>query len=614
MGTDVVTRSFDFARTGANKAETTLTPGAVKTRGVKVLLTLLTPDDPRVEAQPLYLSAVNIKGKTRDVIYQATMGNTVFAWDAITGEELWKTNLGIPITGSQAIDMHNINVKWGILSTPVIDRATGTLYACCWISPDGTGAWQTGRYFVAALDIASGALKPGKPLLPLHGATYEPEPPGTTQTFDSMERKQRAALAIVNGAVIICFGTVQETAKSARGWVIAVDTARWTIAATWCSTSRGSGGGIWMSGSGPAIQSDGSIWVVTGNGEFDGQVDFAESVIRLSYTPPSARAGGSLKVAGWWTPWTDDGRIGRSPEGETGTAVKPASRKPRAASQTEALVAHLLEQPKPANFRMVPHLARMGVKPMDMGAAWGDQDLGASGIVLVEQLGVALVSGKDGILYTIKLAKPGDTAPSDLAPAKAPANYSRLATAPILYTYFDPTVNPATPNPETLNVLSGNVTHHLHGTPLYWQSSAHGQMHFCGGENGNLRAWTIGRDCTSTYLGCSSAIASADSPRPSGGMPGWSIALSANGNDGGVVWAMIPYRDANMELTNGRLLAYDAANLAQFADGSGEIVPLWDSQDWGWNFLHPKFNRPIAVDGKVIVPTYDGRVLVLGLA
>jgi len=31
-------------------------------------------------------------------------------------------------------------------------------------------------------------------------------------------------------------------------------------------------------------------------------------------------------------------------------------------------------------------------------------------------------------------------------------------------------------------------------------------------------------------------------------------------------------------------------------------------------FLSHKFNRAIAVDGKVIVPTYDGRVFVLGLA
>ena len=129
----------------------------------------------------------------------------------------------------------------------------------------------------------------------------------------------------------------------------------------------------------------------------------------------------------------------------------------------------------------------MGALVTGMGGAWGDQDLGASGIVLVESSGIGLVSGKDGLLYTLSLAHPGETAATDLAPAKAPANYARLAARPIMYTYFDPTIDPATPNPATLNRLIGNVTHHLHGTPVYWVSAAHGPMHFCGGENGNLR-------------------------------------------------------------------------------------------------------------------------------
>ena len=44
-------------------------------------------------------------------------------------------------------------------------------------------------------------------------------------------------------------------------------------------------------GHGPAIQSDGSIWVVTGNGEFDGEVDFGESVVRLRYARPRQYQG-----------------------------------------------------------------------------------------------------------------------------------------------------------------------------------------------------------------------------------------------------------------------------------------------------------------------------------
>jgi len=226
MITDVITRSFDFARTGANTAETTLTPAAVKTRGVRILQTLTIPDDPRLEAQPLYLSGIEINGKARNVIYQASMGNTVYAWDADTGALLWKTNLGTPINGSNDIDAHDINVKWGILSTPVIDRPAGLIYVCAWISPDHSGRWQNGEHFVAALDIVSGAPRLDKPMLSLEGAQFDPGPGGSKQEFRSKERKQRAALAMVDGAVIVCFGTIAETDPSARGWVIAVDTAR----------------------------------------------------------------------------------------------------------------------------------------------------------------------------------------------------------------------------------------------------------------------------------------------------------------------------------------------------------------------------------------------------
>lgn len=603
MSTDVTTRSFDRARTGANTSETVLTPGAVRTRGVKVLLTLITPDDPRLEAQPLYLSKVEIGGKVRNAVYQATMGNTVYCWDADTGELLWKTKLGEPITGTTAIDTHNINVHWGILSTPVIDRAGGVLYACAWISTDGTGRSESGQHFVAALDIATGAMKGNKPLLSLEGVTFDPGHGLPVLAFRSIERKQRSALALIGGALIVCFGTIQETATGARGWVIAVEVARWTIGAAWCSTARGSGGGIWMSGAGPAIQSDGSIWVVTGNGDFDGQVDFGESVVRLAYETSSVGHPGAFRVKGWWAPWTDHARTGGDPEGN---ALKPADRAVRA------------NLPKASNFRKLLFLARSGLAVMD--ADWGDQDLGASGIVLVEHAGVALVSGKDGILYTIKLSDPGETKSGDLSAAGSPANYARLASPPILYTYFDTTVNPATPDPKALNRWPGNVTHHLHGTPVSWTSAERGSVHFCGGENGNVRAWVLKPDASSAYLGCSAAFASPDSvaspnPKgPKGGMPGWGIALSANGTTDGVLWGLMPFGDANTDKTNGRLLAFDAANFSRFADGSGEIVPLWDSQQWNWNFLHPKFNRPVPADGKVFVPTYDGRLLVLGLA
>ena len=589
MPVSVTTRGYDHARSGANIAETVLTPAAVRARGIKQALVLKIPDDPRLDSQPLYLAGLEAGGRRRNVVIQATMANWVHAFDADTGEALWHRQLGPAVNSTRAIDMHLTNKQWGVLSTPVADVRAGRLYACCWTSEDGD--WAKARHKVAAIDLATGDLT--QPLLDLHGVT------SGALTFDSTERKQRAALTLLDGpTLLIPFGTVAEDEKSAHGWLIAIDIASWSVGATWSSTSRGSGGGIWMSGAGPAIQRDGTIWIVTGNGDFDAAHDFGESIVKLAYHPPLDGAAGRFEVKGWWAPYTDDGRMGGNPGGEAVRAVLP--------------------QRQPSNFRVGPHLARLGMAQFD--DAWKDQDLGASGIILIEELGVALASGKDGILYTVRLDRPGDTTPGSLDPANVAGNFAKLAAAPILYTYFDPAVPPAPANSSVLNLYSADRTHHLHGTPVAWKSAAHGWMHFCGGENGNLRAWRIGADRTSVFLANSEAWASPLSNAgpgpnaPHGGMPGWSLTLSADGEDGGIIWGMIPYGDANMEITTSRLVAYDASAFGRFADGSGEIVPLWDSQDWNWTILHPKFNRPVVADGKVFVPTYGGELLVLTLA
>jgi hypothetical protein len=588
----VLTRSFDNARTGANLTESVLTPTTVRTRGIRKLFSLPVTGDKRgCEAQPLIVPDLEIANGTRhDVVFLASMANEVLAFDANDGALLWHRTLGTPINGTQAIDEHLINDHWGILSTPVIDPAAGLLYACAWISPDGSAA--KGQHWLYQLTLRDGSSP--KPPINLEGTTFDPGHGLKAIQFRSAERKQRAALALSAGAVFIPFGTVQETAETARGWMIAVDTRSWRISATWCSTARGSGGGIWHSGGGPAVDADGFLYVITGNGDFDGVTDFAESIVKLRYTPPAAGRSGSIAAVDWWTPWTDDGRTGGNPEGEAPTAT-----------------------PKASNFRLVAHLARLGVAPEDMGNAWGDQDFGSGGPVLVQSAGVLLCAGKDGILYAAGTTSLGKTEPGDLDQAQTPRNYMKLKCPPIFYTYYPgPAPSPEPNNPTALNVLFGQTTHHLHGTAVLWHSTAHGTMHFCGGENGNLRAWRLNADGTSTFLANSAESASPQAPVPPGGMPGWMISLSANGGTDGVVWALVPAGDANMELTPGRLLAYDAANFGTFGDGSHQLVVLWDSWDFGAGtaFTHPKFNRPVAWNGKLFVPTYDGRVDVYGLA
>jgi hypothetical protein len=589
MSIAITTRSYDNNRSGANTQETILTPAAVGTQGIKQLFSLTTPGDARgCEAQPLIVPNVTLaNGSTHDVVYLATMANQVFAFDANTGARLWMVELGTPINGTRAIDSYLINDHWGILSTPVISTERGALYACAWISPDGSVA--NAKHFLHAISLQDGSAL--HPPLNLEGAIYDPGHGLKEQQFVSAQRKQRAALLLVNGAVFISFGTIAETSKTARGWLIAVDTATFSISATWTSTSRGSGGGIWHSGGGPAADADGSIYVVTGNGDFDAVTDFGESIVKLQYTPPSSSGPGSLAVTDWWTPWTDDGRIGENPEGEDA------------------------QEPLPSNVRLVARLAARGVKPMDMGNAWGDQDFGAGGPVLAQAEGLVLAAGKDGILYTGNAQDLGKTKPTDLEPATTAQNYGRLKVPPIFYTYYPgPQLSPEPDNIASLNVVEAQRTHHLHGTPVLWQSAANGLMHFCWGENGNLRAWSLNNAGVSSYLGSSAEVASANAPVPPGGMPGGMISLSANGNTGGIVWASIPYLDANMVISPGRFLAYDAADLGKFSDGSGWIKPLWDSQQWNWQYSHNKFNRPVTWNGRVFLPTYNGDVLVLGLA
>jgi hypothetical protein len=577
----VWTRGYDNARSGSNTHEAILTAQAVGTRGIKQLFTLRVPDDARgVEAMPLVAPGVTLDdGSKHDVVLLATMGNVVYAFDANDGKELWTRKLGGPVNGTAAIDAHRINEHWGILSTPVVHD--GTLYGCAWISPDGRV--KKAQHFAFALQLRNG--KDVHPPLNLEGATFDPGHGIASVVFSSAARKQRSALGVTRGALVIPFGTIAESASTARGWLIAVDLATWKIAASWCSTARGSGGGVWMAGSGPAILPNGDLSFFTGNGDFDGVTDFGESLVRLRYTPAAGNTKASFTAVDWWTPWTDDGRTGKNPEGE-GAAL-------------------------PTNHRGIARLAKEGRLRTNMAAGeWGDMDLGSAGVAYSAALDLLVGAGKDGVLYAAKAANLGKTRPAELDPAHNQANYAKLAFRPIFLTYYPPALDPAPRDIVSLNVLFADRTHHQHGAPVYFDSPEFGPMLFNWGENENGRAWKL-EAAACQYLARTLEVASPNAAIPSGGMPGGMVSLSSNGKEPGtaVLWACIPHDDANATLSPGRLVAYAATRF-----DNGMLVKLWDSQDWNHRFTHNKFGAPVVANGKLYVPTYDGTVIVYGLA
>ena len=186
MSSSVLRCSYNNARPGANPAESVLTAAAVRSRGIRRLFSLPLPGDRRgAEAQPLIVPGVGLPGgRTRDLLLLATMANQVFAFDANDGTPVWQHALGTPITSSGRIDEHPINDHWGILSTPVVDASAGVMYACAWMSPDGsyTGA----QHWLHALSIVDGHAV--HPPLNLEGATYDPGHGQPVQSFASATR------------------------------------------------------------------------------------------------------------------------------------------------------------------------------------------------------------------------------------------------------------------------------------------------------------------------------------------------------------------------------------------------------------------------------------------
>ena len=139
-----------------------------------------------------------------------------------------------------------------------------------------------------------------------------------TQDFNSTMRKQRSSLVEtnINGvkAIFGCSGTIYETAAGASGYCFAFDVASNKMTAMLALTA-GEGAGVWMAGQGAAADPEGNLYVITGNGDFDGVSQWGESFLKMKYTPPSSGVAAKLQVAGHWTPWTDRGRTQRQRAG-----------------------------------------------------------------------------------------------------------------------------------------------------------------------------------------------------------------------------------------------------------------------------------------------------------
>jgi hypothetical protein len=266
-----VTYHNDNARTGQNLNETTLTPANVNSTSFGKIATLSV--DGKVDAEPLYLSALSVNGATHNVLYVVTEHDSVYAFDADSGTVLWqKSMLPSGETTSDVRSCSQVVPEIGITATPVIDRSAGshgTIYLVA-MSKDGSGTYHQRLH---ALDATNGAEEFGGPTVVQ--ASY----PGTGDNatagrvvFDPGQYEERSGLLLMNGVIYTAWTSHCDN-RPYTGWVISFDAATLQQKSVLNVTPNGNEGAIWMAGAGPAADSSGNIYVLDGNGTFDGTVD-----------------------------------------------------------------------------------------------------------------------------------------------------------------------------------------------------------------------------------------------------------------------------------------------------------------------------------------------------
>ena len=258
--TPVLTQHNNNARTGSYTTETILTPANVNQSTFGKVFSYSV--DGRIYAQPLYVPGVAIPGKgTHNVVYIATEHDSVYAFDAdsnggVNSTPLWQITLldsahgaasGATSVPNGDVSTADIVPEIGITSTPVIDPSTGTIYVVG-KTKEGTASSPTYVQRLHALDITTGAEKFGGP------ATISASVPGTgngssggTLKFDPKWQNNRSGLLLQNGVIYIAYGSHGDNGPW-HGWMFAYSASTLHQLSVYCTTSSGSGSGVWMAG------------------------------------------------------------------------------------------------------------------------------------------------------------------------------------------------------------------------------------------------------------------------------------------------------------------------------------------------------------------------------
>jgi outer membrane protein assembly factor BamB len=226
-----------------------------------------------------------------------------------------------------------------------------------------------------------------------------------------------------------------------------------------------------------------------------------------------------------------------------------------------------------------------------------DNDLGSGGLLLVPDTNVMTGGGKEGKLFVIDR--------DHLGRFCSTCNDATGETH--IVDVFQATAARNDPNaPEPANEAAG--FHHIHGSPVYWQSPTRGPVIYLWGEADWLRAYAFGGH---TFAHNPVDISARDVHTPNRSMPGAMMSLSADGSavGTGILWAVHPTKDdANQGVVAGTVSAFDADNLKNRLWHSDQAAGGRDALG-----MIAKFTPPTVVNGRVYMATFSHEIVVYGL-
>ena len=258
-GGDWTRFGYDAARSSSGPAATGITAAnAGKLVRQRVVL------DGTVDSSPIYLRALRVAGRRRDVFFVTTTYGKTLALDAASGRIVWRFT---PAGYKSFAATSQITT-----ATPVADPSRRWIYAA---SPNGQ---------IHKLAVATGREASGWPV---------------TVTRDPAHEKIAASLNFARGLVLLSTGGYIGDAPPYQGHVVAVTAASGRVAHVWsslCSDRVGlltpsscpeSGSAIWGRAGVVVAPGTGNLLVATGDGRFDGSRYWGDSVLMLS--PTAAR-------------------------------------------------------------------------------------------------------------------------------------------------------------------------------------------------------------------------------------------------------------------------------------------------------------------------------------